>query len=82
MIIQAEEKYKIKEAKAERSRQRGDDKWMLPSVEEKLSSDKSKIKKKKDKKKKKTKKRKRKRSTSSSSSDVSKNIKLLQKYYK
>ncbi|KAF7989612.1 hypothetical protein HCN44_008286 [Aphidius gifuensis] len=71
ILAEAEEKYRIKEAKAERSRQRGDDKWMLPSVEEKLSSDKSKKKKKKDKKKKKTKKRKRKRSTSSSSSDSS-----------
>lgn len=62
--FQAEEKYHKKEAQAERARQRGDDKWMLPSVEEKLG-DKSKKKKKKDKKAKKKNKKKRKHSSNS-----------------
>ncbi|KAK0095363.1 hypothetical protein PV326_008558 [Microctonus aethiopoides] len=74
ILIDAEEKYRRKENQAEQARLRGDDKWMLPSVDAKLSKDKSKKKKKKEKKEKKvkkSKKKKRRSSTSSSSSDAS-----------
>uniref|UniRef100_A0A6V7KZM5 Cwf19-like C-terminal domain-containing protein n=1 Tax=Bracon brevicornis TaxID=1563983 RepID=A0A6V7KZM5_9HYME len=72
ILAEAEEKYRRKEAAAERSRQRGDDKWMLPSVEEKLSGEKVKKRKRKsEKKSKKSKKHKRRRETSSSSSSDS-----------
>ncbi|KAK0168559.1 hypothetical protein PV327_002345 [Microctonus hyperodae] len=74
ILVDAEEKYRRKEAQEEQARLRGDDKWMLPSVDAKLSKDKSKKKKKKEKKEKKVKKSKKKKkrsSTSSSSSDTS-----------
>ncbi|XP_011298323.1 CWF19-like protein 2 [Fopius arisanus] len=70
ILTEAKEKHDKKLALAERARQRGDDKWILPSVEAKLSG-KSKKKKKKDKKERKLKKKRRK-SSSESSSDSSK----------
>ncbi|XP_057323234.1 CWF19-like protein 2 [Microplitis mediator] len=74
ILAEAEESYNRKQAEAERARQRGDDKWMLPELDAKLSSGKLKKKKKKEKKEKKSKKskkKKRKYSTSSSSSSAS-----------
>ncbi|KAH0556521.1 CWF19-like protein 2 [Cotesia glomerata] len=74
ILLEAEERFKTKETQAERARQRGDDKWMLPELDAKLSSEKSKKKKKKEKKEKKSKKskkKKRRRSTSSSSNSTS-----------
>ncbi|XP_015110243.1 CWF19-like protein 2 [Diachasma alloeum] len=68
ILAEAEERYHKREAQSERARQRGDDKWMLPSVDAKLS-EKSKKKKKKEKKSKK--KKKRRKSSSDSSSDSS-----------
>ena len=70
-MFQAEALYNRKQAQAERAKERGDHKWMLPSIEAKLSSsDSSKKKKKKERKKsKKAKSKKRSRSSSSSSSE-------------
>ncbi|XP_034949207.1 CWF19-like protein 2 [Chelonus insularis] len=71
ILTEAEEKYHRKRAEKEKARLRGDDKWMLPSVEKNLSSEKSKKKRKKEKKEKKSKKKKHKKHSSSSSSDSS-----------
>ncbi|XP_063981765.1 CWF19-like protein 2 [Diachasmimorpha longicaudata] len=67
ILAEAEERYHRKEGQRERARQRGDDKWMLPSVDAKVS-EKSK---KRSKKEKKTKHRKRRRRSSSDSSSDS-----------
>jgi hypothetical protein len=61
--LQAEAAYNWRKAKDERARLRGDDKWMLPSVEARINAETNKVSKKKHKKKKK----KTKRKTSSSS---------------
>ncbi|KAJ4430038.1 hypothetical protein ANN_22246 [Periplaneta americana] len=63
-ILKAEEDYYRKKQKEEQARLRGDDKWILPSVEARIKGDKDKEKKKKHKKKKKKAKKKRKSSSS------------------
>ncbi|KAG1670253.1 CWF19-like protein 2 [Nymphon striatum] len=68
VLDEAEEKYRRKEKKAQERKERGEDKWMLPSVENRLSSKKSK-KHKKEKKKKKKHKKKHEKSSSESGSD-------------
>ncbi|XP_043290104.1 CWF19-like protein 2 [Venturia canescens] len=70
ILTNAEIAYRKKQAQVQRAKERGDDQWMLPSVEAKLSSTvSSKRKKKKEKKNKKAKKSKKKKKHKESSSD-------------
>jgi len=56
--LQAEAAYNWRKAKDEKARLRGDDKWMLPSVEARINAETNEVRKKKHKKKKKKTKRK------------------------
>ncbi|XP_015511849.1 CWF19-like protein 2 [Neodiprion lecontei] len=72
ILEKAEAEYHKKQIREEQSKLRGDDKWMLPTVEARIKGDKKAAKKRKKAKEKKSKKKKKSRSKSSSSSESSK----------
>ncbi|XP_046751822.1 CWF19-like protein 2 [Diprion similis] len=72
ILEKAETEYHKKQMREEQSKLRGDNKWMLPTVEAKIKGDKKAAKKRKKAKEKKSKKKKKCRSKSSSSSESSK----------